>query len=31
MNQIRDLNTNLRPENLAPEIFYKITELYEMN
>ena len=29
INKIPDLKLNLRPSNLKPEIFYKITELYE--
>jgi len=29
INTISDLNLNLRPENLSPEIYYKITSLYE--
>ena len=29
INLINDLNLNLRPENLNPEIYYKITSLYE--
>jgi len=23
------LNTNLRPSNISPDIYYKITEIYE--
>ena len=29
INKIPDLKLNLRPSNLKPDIFYKITELYE--
>ncbi len=29
INLIGDINLNLRPENLSPEIYYKITNLYE--
>ena len=29
VNKIKMLNTNLRPSELKPEIYYKITELYE--
>ena len=29
IKSISDLNLNLRPENLSPEIYYKITSLYE--
>ncbi len=29
LSQIPELNLNLRPEEISPKIFYKITELYE--
>ncbi len=29
INTIKDLNLNLRPENLSPDTYYKITRLYE--
>ena len=29
INRIPGLKLNLRPSNLKPDIFYKITELYE--
>ena len=29
INKIPGLKLNLRPSNLKPDIFYKITELYE--
>ena len=29
INKIKDLNINLRPEKIKPEVYYKITELYE--
>ena len=31
LEKIPDLNLKLRPEEISPEIFYKITELYEQN
>lgn len=30
INTISDLNLNLRPSDIKPEIYYKITELFEM-
>ena len=29
IKKIENLNLNLRPEQLHPDIYYKITELYE--
>ena len=29
INKIKDLKISLRPSDVKPEIFYKITELYE--
>ena len=29
INLIKNLNLNLRPENLSPDIYYKITNLFE--
>ena len=29
INSISNLNLNLRPSNISPEIYYRITELYE--
>ena len=29
LKKIPDLKLNLRAENISPEIFYKITEIYE--
>ena len=29
INSITDLNLNLRPEDLSPDTYYKITRLYE--
>ena len=29
INSISNLNLNLRPSNINPEIYYRITELYE--
>ncbi len=29
LNKLPELNLNLRPEKISPEIFYKITQLYE--
>ena len=31
LNKLPNLNLNLRPEKVSPEIIYKITELYEKN
>ena len=31
LEKIPELNLKLRPENIPPEIYYKITELYEKN
>ena len=31
LKKIPELNLKLRPEEISPEIFYKITELYEQN
>ena len=31
INKIKDLNLNYRPSEVSPELFYKITQLYEMN
>jgi len=28
-NELSDLNVNLRPSEIRPEIYYKITELFE--
>ena len=30
IRSINGLKTNLRPADIKPEIYYKITELYEM-
>ena len=29
IKKIVDLNFNLRPENISPDIYYKIAEIYE--
>ena len=29
LTQLTNLNTKLRPSEITPEIYYKITELYE--
>tara|TARA_A100001015_G_C15009878_1_gene722500 strand:+ start:1502 stop:2296 length:795 start_codon:yes stop_codon:yes gene_type:complete len=29
LKKIKDLNFNYRPENISPELYYRITELYE--
>ena len=29
INDIQDLKLNLRPSDINPEVYYKITELYE--
>ena len=29
IKKIFNLNTNLRPTEISPEVYYKITELYE--
>jgi hypothetical protein len=29
INEIKDLNTNCRPSDLRPDIYYKITEQFE--
>ena len=29
VDQIKGLNLKLRPENISPEIYYQITELFE--
>ena len=29
LKKLPELNFSLRPEQISPEIFYKITELYE--
>ena len=29
INRISDLNVNLRPAEIKPEVYYKITEFYE--
>lgn len=31
LKRIKELDLNLRPENIEPKLFYKITELYEEN
>jgi 16S rRNA (adenine1518-N6/adenine1519-N6)-dimethyltransferase len=31
INLLSDLNLNLRPSNISPDTYYKITELYEKN
>ena len=31
INRINNLNLNLRPSDIKPEIYYKITELFEKN
>ena len=31
LKKIPELNLSLRPEQISPEMFYKITELYEKN
>ena len=31
IKKIKEIKTNLRPADLKPEIYYKITELYEQN
>ena len=31
LKKIPNLNTTFRPENIKPEIYYRITELYEMS
>ena len=31
MNYLKELNLNLRPADIKPETYYKITELYEKN
>ena len=31
IKKLEEIETNLRPADLKPEIYYKITELYEQN
>ena len=31
IKKIKEIKTNLRPADLKPEVYYKITELYEQN
>ena len=31
IKKIKEIKTNHRPADLKPEIYYKITELYEQN
>ena len=31
ISKIKDLNLNYRPSEISPELYYKITQLYEMN
>ena len=31
IEKLKNLNLTLRPENISPDIFYKITEIYEKN
>ena len=31
IEKLKNLNLTLRPENISPDIIYKITEIYEKN